>query len=66
MAKDKPTKPTRIQFPQGVESPQILQTIKQLRDEWAARNPEIAHKLYPDLYPAPPPDGNPDETKPAE
>lgn len=49
-----PNKPTRVQFPKGAKAAEIHKKIKEMHDAWAQRNPELAHKLYPQLYPAPP------------
>ena len=51
MTKKKPTeKPERVQFPKGANAEQIVDGIEKVQDEWARRNPEKAHRLYPEVY----------------
>jgi hypothetical protein len=48
--KQKTKKPERVQFPKGADAKTILSGIRKAQDEWAKRNPEKAHRLYPNVY----------------
>jgi hypothetical protein len=43
-------KPELVKFKRGVTSKEILDHIHGMQDEWAAKNPEEAHRLYPTVY----------------
>lgn len=40
----------RVQFGKEATAAEIADAIAGLQDEWAKRNPEKAHRLYPKVY----------------
>jgi hypothetical protein len=50
MADKKKDKPVRVQFPKDSTAEEILSGIKKAQDDWAEKNPERAHELYPNVY----------------
>lgn len=47
---DEKKKLTRIQFGKGATPENILAAIRKMQREWAKKNPERAHQLYPNVY----------------
>jgi hypothetical protein len=50
MTEERTEKPERVQFPKGSTAKEILGNIKKIQDDWAKRNPEKAHRMYPKVY----------------
>lgn len=50
-AKKQPNKKlTRVQFSKESTAEMIVSHIRRLQDEWALKNPEKAHRLYPKVF----------------
>lgn len=43
-------KPVRVQFGRGATAEHILDGIDKIQNEWALKNPEKAHQLYPKAF----------------